>query len=149
MNVAQVITLGAYPRRLTKSVLETYFEAITRSNVAWLLLNRRVPNLYDSGIFYERDPDRGVVAELWLDVPAILQRGYDDCEGLSCWLAAEMRARENNSVGTKRVPTAACWLKRTRVPGSWHAIVRDAATGQTWDPSRVLGMGQRRRRYAY
>jgi hypothetical protein len=153
MNVIQRLDLSSYrmsnvadANKVVKAVLELHFEAITRANCAWMMINPDAPNLYDSGVLYRRDPERELVAELWLDAPNILMRGYDDCEGLSSFLAAEMRTKEQNSVSDRRWPAAAVWLKPTKVPGSWHAIVRDAETGKTWDPSRVLGMGRNRRR---
>jgi hypothetical protein len=153
MNVIQRLDLASYrmstPKKskaVVKAVLECHFEAITLSNVAWLNLNPDAPNLYDSGVRYRRDPERALVAELWLDVPNILRRGFDDCEGLASFLAAELRAKEDNSLGKRRYPAAAVWLKPTRIPGSWHAIVKDHETGQLWDPSRALGMGRNRRK---
>lgn len=153
MNVIQRIDLGSYrmasPResnKIVKSVLEMYFESITRANCCWLILNDEAPLLYESGVRYRRDPERDLVSELWLDIPNILRRGFDDCEGLSSFLAAELRTREVNSVGNKRYPAATVWLKPTRVPGSWHAVVKDLESGKMWDPSAKLGMRSRRRR---
>ena len=86
---------------------------------------------------------------MWLDVPTIYRRGFDDCEGLSAWLAAEMRVRAKNSECSERVQGAAVFLKPTKIAGSWHAVVKDKVTGEVWDPSRVLGMGRGRRKRNY
>lgn len=153
MNISMVIDLSSYrmktdkaTRKLIKMLLETHFEAMTLSNMAWLMVNKQAPNLYDAGVLYRRDPERTRSAELWLDLPTIYRRGYDDCEGLSAWLAAEMRVRVKNSACDQRVQGAAVFLKATKIPGSWHAVVKDKVSGEVWDPSRVLGMGRRKRR---
>lgn len=155
MNILMRIDLGAYRRgqdkRLQKMVLETYFEAMTRANEVFHKLHPTVPLLYDSGVRYRNDPKvcnkRGVcIGELWLDYPSILRLGWEDCDGLSAALAGELRARAPNSVGPKRRPAAAVRLKSTRTAGLWHAIVVDLETGEVFDPSKKLGMGQDRRK---
>lgn len=153
MRIYQILDLRNYrasteagTRTLHRLVLETHFAAMTFSNVAYLRskLGQRAPLLYGSGVFYERDPERELVSENWWDIPTILATGSDDCEGLACYLAAEMRVRAPNSVSEKRHPTAAVMLKATRRRKMWHAIVVDKITGQRWDPSRQLGMGKKR-----
>lgn len=130
--------------RLIQSLLETWFEAMTLTNCAWMLATPKSPLLYHSGVRYQRDPDRspGGLTELWLDAPSILDRGADDCEGLSSFLAAELRTRSPNSVGRQKRPAAAVRLKTTRTPGLLHAIVIDLQTGEIFDPSKMLGMGR-------
>lgn len=130
---------------LTIAVLETWFEAMTRTNQAWMLANKDAPLLYNSGVRYAMDPERSKlgIGELWLDAPSVLSRGQDDCEGLSSFLAAEMRTRDTHSEGRGRRPAATVKLKTTRIPGLLHAIVIDLATGERFDPSRRLGMGKK------
>lgn len=127
-------------------VLETFFEAFVRVNVAFLIANKTTPLLYQSGVRYARDPETYVdgrkVEELWLDAATILKRGKDDCEGLACFLAAEMRVRAPNSVRPYRVPAACVRLKRTRHAGLLHAVVWDPASRTIFDPSKKLGMGK-------
>lgn len=129
---------------LTKSLLEGWFEAMTRTNVVWMRANPRAPLLYRSGVRYRRDPERMAlgISELWLDAPSILSRGYDDCEGLASFLAAELRTRSPNSVGQQIRPAAYVRLKTTRTPGLLHAQVYDPETNSFFDPSRALGMGK-------
>lgn len=129
---------------MVRSLLETWFEAMTRSNAAWMALNPRSPLLYRSGVRYRRDPAKGPlgITELWLDAPAILRREYDDCEGLASFLAAELRVRSPNSIGMQRRPMACVKLKTTRYPGLLHAIVFDPQTNTIFDPSKALGMGK-------
>jgi len=130
---------------IVRSLLETWFEAMTRTNMVWLALHPKIPNLYKTGVRYKRDPEKNGmgITELWLDAPAILRRGYDDCEGLASYLAAEMRVRKNPSVGGKRRPFACVRLKTTRYPGLLHAIVFDPQTREVFDPSKALGMGSK------
>ena len=130
---------------LRKMVFETMFEALTRINQAYLRTDPEAPLLYESGVRYRKDPIRGKTGELWLDVPSILARGYDDCEGLSSYLAAEMRERAPNSVSDRRIPGAMVWLYRPR-PNLWHAVVKDRETGEIFDPSKRLGMGRGQQR---
>lgn len=157
MNVLMRVDLPSYRRRsqrrtktLQRMVLETYFEAMTRINAAWLKVNPKAPLLYKSGVVYRRDPKRCArpgqcVSELWLDFPSLLKRGAEDCDGLSAALAGELRARAPNSVGDKLRPRATVKLKQTRHPGLWHAVVVDLDTREVFDPSRKLGMGRKRR----
>ena len=151
MKIKQILDLRDYQagtpaktKTLHKLVLETHFAAMTTTNVVYLMskLGRRAPLLYASGVAYERDPERREWSEKWLDIPSILKSGFDDCEGLSAFLAAEMRVRAPNSVSPKKHPTAAVMLKRTGRRGMWHAIVVDKTTGERWDPSRQLGMNR-------
>lgn len=118
---------------------------MTMTNVVYLMskLGRTAPLLYASGVVYERDPEQEEFSERWSDIPTILKDGFDDCEGLSAFLAAEMRVRAPNSVSPHKHPTAAVVLKRTRRRGMWHAVVEDKTTGERWDPSRQLGMNRR------
>lgn len=127
-------------------VLETFFEAFVRVNVAWMIANKDAPLLYSSGVRYARDPETFVdgkkIEELWLDAPSILKRGSDDCEGLACFLAAELRVRAPNSVRPHRMPAACVRLKRTRHAGLLHALVWDPLSRTVFDPSKKLGMGK-------
>lgn len=153
MKIYQNLDLKAYQagnhrntRLLHRMVLETHFAAMTATNVAYLMskLGRAAPLLYRSGVIYDRDPEREAISEEWFDIPTILDVGSDDCEGLSSFLAAEMRVRAPNSVSPTKHPAAAVVLKTTARAGLWHAIVEDKLTGRRWDPSRHLGMGRRK-----
>lgn len=144
MYIRQIISMreyeGATPKQtlaIHKGLLELYFEAQVRANMMWLSLNPDTPLLYKSGVEYATEG----TPELWLDIPAIMRQGFDDCEGLSCWLAAELRMRDVNSVGDKRRTAAVVVLKQTKRRGLWHAVVDDKEDLQRFDPSRQLGMG--------
>ena len=110
--------------------LEQFFEAMVRFNESFLVKHPNTPLLYSSGVRYRRE-----APEIWKDIPTTLRDGWDDCEGLSSWLAAEMRvrfARPNATVKLVLQPTIDRKL--------WHAIVVDLDTGEKFDPSKQLGM---------
>lgn len=147
MNILMQLELKSYGgKNGIKAVLETQFEAMTRVNMEWLRLHPRAPLLYQSSVRYKNDPYKPkycrIATENWSDIPTIIRRGHDDCESLSCWLAAEMRVRKISSVGTHRVPSASVVLKHTSAKNLWHAVVVDRSTGRLFDPSLRLGMSR-------
>ena len=80
--------------------------------------------------------------ELWLDAPNILMRGADDCEGLACFLAAEMRVRAPTSETPDRRPAAAVMLKTDQAPWPlarrrhrprYERNLRPESTTSAWD----------------
>jgi len=128
------------------SVLSTYFEAQTLVNMAYLLAFPNTPSLYKSGVRYRREG----TPEKWKDIPTILRDGFDDCEGLACWLAAELRVRRD--IETARVHLTSQPLSGEAGEGTAaliHALVVDGANlRRRWDPSKVLGMKPRKRKAA-
>lgn len=91
-----------------------------------------LPPLYESGVVYRPEsPDTWSTADL------VLARGWGDCEDLTAWRVAELRARGVGAVGD---------VYRVR-PGQWHAVVQ-LPDGSVEDPSLRLGMGRYRRRRA-
>lgn len=141
MKVQQTIALRCYPPSARLDVLATFFEAQTRVNMAYLLAYPKTPALYRAGVRYRREG----TPEKWKDIPTILRDGHDDCEGLACWLAAELRVRRN--LETARVHLITQEQGSADTGAVLHAIVVDAANRRRrWDPSKVLGMTPRRRR---
>lgn len=65
----------------------TMIEGISRINEKYLRDNPNTPALYESGVKYAREGS----PEQWFDIPNILRRGEDDCEGLAGWRCAECR----------------------------------------------------------
>lgn len=104
-------------------VLEAVLEGVTVANHIFLT-RKRYPPLYQSGVRYKPEPK-----ERWLFIPQILARGWDDCEGLAGWRAAEYRM-----VG---IP-ARVHVVEGRI-GRWHAVVL-LPGGRIEDPSARLGM---------
>jgi hypothetical protein len=126
------IDLPKYPKHVQKFVLEQLFESWTRLNGVYLLSHPNTPRLYQTDVIYRRE-----MPEVWKDIPSIIEDGCDDCEGLACWLAAELRIRDK--IKGARVALSE---QRTRTNRRlWHAIVVDNASRRKWDPSKKLGMG--------
>ena len=129
------LQLKKYPRAEQAAVLETFFEEQTRANMVYLLAHPNTPRLYNSGVKYQREG----TPEIWKDIPTALRDGWDDCEGLAAWLAAEMRVLDGRKGATVK-------LIRQGKRRYWHAIVEDVLSGEKFDPSKKLGMRPRRRR---
>jgi hypothetical protein len=137
MKIEQEVQLHAYPKGLRLDVLRTFFEAQVRVNMVYLKAHPSVPLLYESGVRYKREG----MPERWKDIPTILRDGYDDCEGLSCWLAAELRVRQGVFSATVDL------ISNRRNESLLHAIVVDVQQPwRRWDPSVRLGMKSRRRK---
>jgi len=110
-------------------------EAMVQCNEYWLRHHGDTPGIYESGVIYKREGK----PEIWLDIPHIMLQGFDDCEGLSSWRAAELRVAgyQANAV-----------LKRFNRPdGStlYHCITEVREGDQVYidDPSARLGMFDR------
>lgn len=95
---------------------------------------RKLPQLYRSGVYYEREdakqcwlPMKGG-CEDWLSAEQVIAQGKGDCEDLACYRAAELILKGERA---RAIPI------RTRI--GWHIVVR-RADGTREDPSRVLGM---------
>jgi hypothetical protein len=71
-------------------VMDRLLEALIASNVEYLRAAPRTPLLYESGVYYEAEPDG---RDEWQDIPDTLARGNGDCEDLACWRVAELRER--------------------------------------------------------
>lgn len=132
------IQLSKYPRQCQALVLEIFFEAQVLVNVIYLRSHPKTPRIYKSGVVYRREN----APEIWKDIPTILEDGWDDCEGLAAWLAAELRVYGAKTKAGKQVavPCAMVRLIRQGRKAFWHAVVIDKRSGKKWDPSKVLGM---------
>lgn len=105
--------------------------ALQTLNTLWLQCNPRTPALVESGVRYRRETPWE--REEFLSIPAVLDRGYGDCDDLACWRAAELRAhRVDPYARVELVPIS---------PRVLHVLVR-RSDGTLEDPSRALGMGQ-------
>lgn len=113
--------------------LTALLEGLVAVNYVILSCMRNPPKLYSSGVRYEREqPGR----ERWLTVDQVIQAGRGDCEDLSAWRAAELRFFYG-------VPArAGVYRSGNR---RFHAVVF-YPDGSIEDPSKRLGMRNRRRR---
>jgi hypothetical protein len=116
---------GLGPREAT-AVVQSLVNALTQTNVGYLREHRRVPALYDSGVYYCKD-ERGKEKQWW-DIPMVIANGCADCKALAAWRAAELIV-----AGYPAEP-----IVTTRDGLLFHVIVRVA--NQVEDPSALLGM---------
>lgn len=125
MSLRVRMTLPASPR-----VLAAALEGLVCANCA-LMEKSPLPPLYSTRVRYQPEPPR--TQEQWQTAPQVLQSGYGDCEDLASYRAAELRMRGEPA----RVRVVRTGVRR------WHAIVQ-RGDGAIEDPSRRLGMGNRR-----
>ena len=86
-----------------------------------------IPELYESGVVYRREP---VGREWWetaQDAVGIASKRSGDCEDLACYRAAELRYFQGEPAIVR--------IMRTQ-RGSFHAVVQ-RADGSLEDPSRI------------
>jgi hypothetical protein len=95
------------------------------------LQQRRYPDLYKSGVKYQREPKEPGRFERWKTISDLMKTGVGDCEDLASARVAQLRM-----IGVRAVP----WLKRRG--NTWHVVVR-YPNGRIEDPSRRLGMGRK------
>lgn len=116
--------------------------AIARHN-AKRIRKKGLPKLYDSGVRYKVEGS----PELWWDAEEILRNGFDDCEGLAAYRAADLMV--------EGFPSAEVYCRLIQMPSKemggsgsggrlFHAVtrVRDPKTGN-WvvdDPSVHVGL---------
>lgn len=102
-------------------------ECLTKLDEIWLKFHPETPPLYQSGVVYA--PEKG---EIFRDIPTLIEEGNGDCDCLSCWRTAELRA-----IGVAAEP----YIKWRREGDKWvyHALTRHPG-GQIEDPSLALGM---------
>ena len=95
-----------------------------------------LPDLYESGVVYRREPPGQEWWESAVDVIGIVANRSGDCEDLACYRAAELRVYEDEDAHVKIV--------RTR--RAFHAVVL-REDGSIEDPSRrCLKLEQARNR---
>lgn len=101
-------------------------------NVRWLRRHPETPRLYQSGIYFRREPRGGTDTaeneERFLTWPSLLVAGCGDCDDLAPALSAELEVRD----GIQARPV---WV---RAPRGFHIVVQ-TPFGYL-DPSADLGM---------
>lgn len=113
---------------LTPGALRALLRALVETNMDQLRRHPRMPQLYGSGVRYQREG-----RERFSDAAATLRRGYGDCEDLAAWRVAELRNAGEDARPAFRL--------RTFVGGPplYHVLVA-RGDGRIEDPSRRLGM---------
>ena len=81
---------GDHERALSNAILAQLLEALTRCDVLIFQKYPELPGVYQSGVFYKREP---LGEEFWLTVLALYRQGFGDCEDLGTALTAEKRVR--------------------------------------------------------
>lgn len=109
--------------------LRWMLSGMVQASTEWILAYPDTPSLYNSHVLYRGEKQ----TEIWQDIPTTLAIGYGDCEDLSIYRCADLRARE----GVDAMPyiTYRKVGKRT----IYHATVQ-WPNGMIEDPSRALGM---------
>ncbi len=105
-----------------------------------LKANPWIPKLYKAGVRYQRDVCRapGVdgACERFLSPLQLLKERVGDCDDLAPWLAAQ-RILEGDRKARARAVSS---------PGVGYHVIVIRGSGKKEDPSRRLGMGQRKRK---
>lgn len=124
---------------MTRAMLGIWLRAMVACNVVWLIRRPNTPDIYDSGVEYQREPPG---QEEWQTIPAMLKSGHGDCEDLAAWRVAELQIRGDSENGTGP-ENARIITKTKKLPDGRlliHVLVR-RADGSIEDPSLRLGMG--------
>lgn len=118
--------------RMLGLAIKPILDANVKVNRLYLATHPKTPSIYRAGVVYrEEDPRQGY--EDFAIIPAIIKRGWGDCDDLAPWLCAELQQRGE---------PAKIRIQWKRFPGRgrlFHIVVR-RANGQIEDPSRRLGM---------
>lgn len=123
------------------TAIKPILEALVLVDQMYLRVHR-CPELYKSGVRYMEEPLNQATlgsgepqrVEEFAAIPAIIERGWDDCDGLAPWRCAELRERGEPAkirIQWKRNPANGQKL--------FHIVVR-RADGSIEDPSYLLGM---------
>jgi hypothetical protein len=134
-------------------VMNALLEALIEANCEYLRLHPRTPLLYQSGVYYQAEPDG---RDEWQDIPDTLARGNGDCEDLACWRVAELRERYGQKTVTAGLTKSDMPLQSgAALVTMFHIVVIHYRPGfctsgrlycqpetieRVEDPSRLLGM---------
>lgn len=129
------------PSRALGNVIKPILEALVLVDQMYLRLHR-CPPLYKSGVRYQEEPLNQVSLggadpqriEEFAAIPAIIERGWADCDDLSPWRVAELR--EHGEPAKIRIQ----WKKNPSTGQKLFHIVVRRADGSIEDPSFLLGM---------
>jgi hypothetical protein len=110
---------------------EAALEGLTRVNEG-LMQRENIPTLYEAGVRYRDEP-----RDVWRHALDVAGEKWGDCEDLAAYRAAELRH-------TGEDPGAYVTTYQSG-PARYHAVVARSG-GLVEDPSRVLGMGQKKTR---
>lgn len=118
--------------RMLGLAIKPLLDANVKINRLYLATHPQIPSIYRAGVIYrEEDPRQGY--EDFAIVPAIVARGWGDCDDLAPWRCAELQ----NAGEEARIRIQ--WKRAQSGNKLFHIVVR-RADGTIEDPSLILGM---------
>lgn len=124
---------GKNQREMSNAILGQLLEALVRMDVDCFEANPTLPRLYQTGVYYQREP---LGEENWLTTLALYRRGKGDCEDLASTLTAEKRFFDRRAA----VTAGYTWRNLPSGITLYHIIQKDESGATEDDPSRKLGM---------
>ena len=130
----------AHSRELAP-VIKMILETQVAINQLYIRLHK-VPPIYRSGIRYREEPmnllrlgrQRPEAVEEFACIPAIIERGWDDCDGIGPWRCAELRHHG------EKAKIRLTWRRHPQTGQKiFHVVVR-RGNGDVEDPCAKLGM---------
>jgi hypothetical protein len=128
--MAQGPTVHIVVPRADASMIAACLAALCTINTLYLRQHPHTPALAASGVRYRRETPWE--REQFLSIPAVLDRGYGDCDDLACWRVAELHAHAIDTAARPKLVHIS--------PRVLHIVVQ-RGNGLIEDPSRQLGMG--------
>lgn len=151
VNLGEGSSTWLKPSRSLGGAIKPLLEALTTIDLVYLTTHH-VPPLYQAGVRYQEEPrgKPGIVGrpnEEFASIPAILSRGWGDCDDLAPWRCAELRHQGFSAkirVQWRKFPNGKLFHIVVRREGpvpdfNPRYMVRDGNT-VIEDPSRALGM---------
>jgi hypothetical protein len=84
-------------RPMSHAILQCMLDALTDIDARYLRAHPEVPSIYASGVRYQEEPPG---QEDWQDVATTMRLSVGDCDDISPWLTAELRARHGINART-------------------------------------------------
>lgn len=128
------------PSRMLGLAIKPILEALVTADQLYIRTHH-VPPIYQSGIRYMEEPVNVAKVsgetyriEEFAAIPAVIERGWGDCDDVSPWRVAELR--EHGEPAKIRIQ----WKKNAESGQKLYHIVVRRADGRIEDPSLLLGM---------
>lgn len=127
--------------RMLGLAIKPILDALVTDDQLYLRVHH-VPPIYESGVRYMEEPVNQAKlgggptyrVEEFAAIPAVIERGWGDCDDLAPWRCAELR--ENGEAAKVRIQ----WKKNVASGQKLFHIVVRRADGRIEDPSLLLGM---------
>lgn len=132
-DLPHVFNIGT-DKALNAIVLRALLDCLTDISTAYRQFHPYTPDLYDSGVVYDR-------TKIWYPIPTLFGMGYGDCKSLTAALIAEYRLKGIDCSPVFR------WAVNSHGVTDFHILVQTPHGFE--DPSKVLGMGADEISYFY